>query len=309
MRMKMLYKFFLSLLILTSSQFLSGQQNVQFTQYMYTPTILNPAFAGIKQEMNVAVINRSQWVGVNGAPVSQSLIFDTPINEKIGFALNILHDKIGPSQEINFTADVSYLIQLNDNNLRLSFGMKGGGHLLTVNFNEVLTNNPNDPALEDINSRFTPVIGTGVYVYTDQWYLGLSTPNFLTTRHFNKTLVSSVSTIAHYYLIGGMNFDVNDQFKLKPTFLLKAVSGAPISIDLSLNALVNKALTLGVSYRNKSSISALFDVKVNKNISIGYSYDHATNVLNNFSGGSHEILFRWNVSRIINDMTQPSWLY
>ena len=308
--MKIFYKTVLTLLIFTFSQFLSAQEEIQYTQYMYTPSLLNPAFVGMREEMNISIIHRSQWVGVNGAPISQSLVFDTPINDNVGFGLNVLHDKIGPAQVMNVTMDVSYLLQLNNNGLKLSFGMKGGGQLLNVDFNKLLVNDPNDEGLkENINSRFSPTIGTGVYLYNQQWYVGLSTPNFLISEHYNKTLVSSVANSTHYYLIGGINFDINNQVKLKPTVLFKGVAGSPLSMDLSLNALINEAFTVGVSYRKGASISGLFDVKVNSNLSIGYSYDYATTAISNFSGGSHEILLRWNVYRLFTGVHKPTWFY
>jgi type IX secretion system PorP/SprF family membrane protein len=109
--------------------------------------------------------------------------------------------------------------------------------------------------------------------------------------------------------MGGINFDVNEQVKLKPAVLLKAVSGAPTAIDVSLNAQFNKLFTVGVAYRSQAAINALFDLRVTSNVNIGYSYGYETSTVSNFSSGSHEILLRWRVGNLVSGLQQPTWLY
>jgi type IX secretion system PorP/SprF family membrane protein len=287
-----------------------AQQQAQFTQYMYTPLLINPAYAGMEDVMSISLLHRSQWVGVNGAPVTQVFALSTPLNERLGMGFSIIRDEIGPATESNISADISYILQLNDNDLNLSFGIKGGFQYLNVDFSKLTTHNPNDPSInENINARFSPNIGAGFYLYNSNWYLGLSSPNLLSTEHFNNTTVSKVSNATHFYLIGGRSFPINENIKFKPAFMLKGVSGSAVSLDISANFLFNNSITAGVSYRNQASISGLLNIKVTENLSIGYAYDHDTSDIRYFSGGSHEVILNWSFTRYIRGVNQPSWMY
>jgi type IX secretion system PorP/SprF family membrane protein len=289
---------------------LSAQQQTQYTQYMYTPSLINPAYVGVDQVMKLSLLHRSQWVGVNGAPVSQTLMLSIPLGQKMGIGFNIVQDQIGPANETNASLDLSYGLQLNDAGLMLNFGMKGGLQLLNVDYNKVTTQNPNDPSLYgNINSRTSPNIGAGIYVYNNDWYLGFSAPNFLSTKHYNNISVSTVSSAFHIYLTGGMNFNINDNTKFKPAFLIKSATGAPISIDLSLNFLFYNQFTAGFSYRHNASVSGLMDFKLSSSLSLGYAYDFTTSEISYFSGGSHEVLLRYYFNRVIRNVRQPSWLF
>ncbi len=291
-------------------QRLVAQQQVQYTQYMYTPSLVNPAYVGLDEEMKVSILHRSQWVGIKGAPTSQTLFLSTPIGERLGFGFGVTRDEIGPANETNATLDLSYVLQLNDRGLYFSFGMKGGLQLLNVDFDKLITHNPNDPSLnENINSRVTPNIGTGFYLYSNDWYLGFSAPNLLRTKHYNKSSISTVSSSTHFYFIGGKSFNLNNNTKLKPAFMLRSVTGTPIAVDLSLNFLFNNNFTTGISYRPGATISGLLDFKINKQLSLGYAYDYDISDIGYFSGGSHEILLRYRFNKIIENVKQPSWLF
>jgi type IX secretion system PorP/SprF family membrane protein len=223
---------------------------------------------------------------------------------------NIVQDQIGPANEINASLDISYGLQLNDAGLNLSFGMKGGAQLLNVDYTKLTTQNPNDPSLnENIKSRITPNIGAGIYVYNNDWYVGFSAPNLLSTKHYNEASVSTVTSATHFYLTGGINFNVNENTKFKPAFLIKSVIGAPTSIDLSLNFLFNNKFTTGLSYRYKASVSGLTDFKVSSSFSLGYAYDVNTSDIGYFSGGSHEVLLRYYFNRVRRNVRQPTWLF
>jgi type IX secretion system PorP/SprF family membrane protein len=289
---------------------LVAQQQTQYTQYMYTPSLINPAYVGVDQVMKLSLLHRAQWVGLDGAPVSQTLMLSIPVGQKMGVGFNIVRDQIGPASETNASLDLSYGLQLNDSGLRLNFGMKGGVQLLNVDYTKLTTQNGGDNSLNaNINSRITPNIGAGIYVYNNTWYVGFSAPNLLSTKHYNKLSVSTVSSTTQYYLTGGMNFNVNENMKFKPAFLISSVAGAPTSIDLSVNLLFNNKFTTGFSYKYNASVSCLIDFKVSSSFSLGYAYDLATSDIGYFSGGSHEVLLRYYFNRVRRNIRQPTWLF
>ena len=145
----------------------------------------------------------------------------------------------------------------------------------------------------------SPNFGAGVYYYTDKFYVGLSAPNFLETKHLEKEggIVSTASEKMHYFLTSGYVFDIADNLKLKPSTMIKATAGAPISVDLSLNLLVDEKVELGLSHRFDDSISALVGFQVNDDFRVGYAYDYTTTRFGNFNSGSHEIMLLFDFNR------------
>lgn len=288
----------------------AAQQIGQYTQYMYAHSLINPAYAGMDEVMNIRFIYRTQWLGVPGAPVTQVVAFTTPLGQRLGVGVSLIRDQLGPAVETNTALDISYLLDLNSNGLHLSFGMKGGIQLLDVDYSKLMTLEPNDPALNDnINSRITPSVGTGIFLFNEHWYLGFSSPNLLRSEHYNNTTVSTVNSKAHFYLTGGVNFGIGETLELKPAFLVKRASGTPFVVDVSLNFLFNNRFTTGVSYRYKSAFSGLVKFKVNPFLSLGYAYDFDTTAIGNFSNGSHEVLLTLSFNKLMNGVKQPSWLY
>jgi len=288
------------LLIIFSLLGTSGfaQQDPQYTQYMYNALSINPGYAGQRDALSVSGLYRTQWVGLDGAPKTQTLGVHTPLrNERIGLGLSIVNDNLGPSSETYIDANFSYSIPVGINNTELSFGIKGGIHLLDINWSKGRFQNPDRLFNENVN-LFSPTIGAGLYLHSKKWYLGLSVPNILTTEHYDDFQESVAIERLHYFLIGGYVFDLSDTTKFKPAFLVKAVSGAPMIADVSANFLFNEKLVLGLAWRWDDSVSGLVGFHINEGLLIGYAYDATTTGLNNYNSGTHEIMFRFEIQQL-----------
>ena len=283
---------------------IQAQQDSQFTQYMYNTISVNPAYAGSRGSLNILGVYRNQWVGLDGAPETLNFSAHSPIGVKgVGLGLGFTSDKIGPSTESILTADFSYTIDL-DKELKLSFGLKGGMSLWNLDPNKLNIYDPNDYNLRQENHS-SPIIGAGFYLHTEKWYLGLSTPNFLDTDHYDDVQVSTATEKKHIYLIGGYVFTVNPNLKLKPAALLKAVTGAPLAIDVSANALLYEKVTFGLAYRFDAAVSALAGFQISDNIMVGYAYDYDTTELGNYNNGSHEIFLRFELGTKMRAKVNP----
>jgi len=247
---------------------------------------------------------RNQWVGIDGAPETLNFAIQSPVGiQGVSLGMGFTSDKIGPSSESNVTADFAYVIRVSEN-AELSFGIKGGISLLDLDPNKLLIYDPNDYNLAQKN-YVTPIVGTGFYLFSDKWYVGLSTPNFLETNHYNDVRVSTATEKTHLYLIGGYVFDLSDDVKLKPTILGKAVWGAPAAIDLSVNTLLYERVTFGLAYRLGSAVSGLAGFQVNDHIMIGYAYDYETTELSRYNSGSHEIFLRFELGTRLKAKVNP----
>lgn len=290
-RICILILFFMSLAVF-------AQQDAQYTQYMYNTMSINPAYAGQRDVLSVMALYRTQWVGLDGAPETQSLGVHAPFkNDRMGWGLSIVNDVLGPTTETQFDGNFSYSIYFNDKALtELTFGIKAGLHLLNSDWTKGKFQFP-DNAFQDNLDLKSPVIGAGIYLHNDSWYLGFSVPNFLTTKHFDEVTFSNAAERLHYYLIGGYVFELNPNLSFKPAFLVKTVSGAPLIVDVSANFLINEKLSLGVAYRWDDSVSALAGFQITPAIYVGYAFDYTTTNLTKYNNGSHEVLLRLELFR------------
>jgi len=216
-----------------------------------------------------------------------------------------VQDEIGPTKETFVAADFSYTINMSEKT-NLSFGLKGGGTLLNVDFSD-LNFNPSDPNATNIINRISPTLGAGLYLHSeDKWYVGLSSPNLLKTNHYDDgNTVSNVTNEAHFYLMAGYVFDLNENLKLKPSALLKTAIGAPTALDLSVNFLINQKFTLGASYRLNTAVSTLVGFQISESLMFGYAYDYDTTELGNYNSGSHEVFLRIELPTRLRGVVNP----
>jgi type IX secretion system PorP/SprF family membrane protein len=218
-------------------------------------------------------------------------------NERVGLGLNIVRDALGPATETFVDANFSYTIPLNANDLKLSFGVKGGLHILDTDWSKGIFQNPDVAFNQNLNLT-SPMIGAGLYMHTRKWYWGFAVPNFLKTDHYDDFEESVATERMHFYLIGGYVFNLNESTELKPAFLVKGVSGAPMIADVSANFWFQKKLTAGIAYRWDDSVSVLAGFQVTPGMFVGYGYDLTTTGLNNYNGGTHELTLRFEVKRV-----------
>ncbi|KAA5827766.1 type IX secretion system membrane protein PorP/SprF [Algibacter amylolyticus] len=279
----------------------NAQQDPQFTHYMYNMSVINPAYATAEEGiLNLGGLYRTQWVGLEGAPKTGSFFAHTPINDKIEMGISFTNDNIGDVvNENNIYADVAYVLPVGLES-KLSFGLKAGVTLFDTNFNGFQLQSggsSSDEAFDENISKAFPNLGIGAFFFTDSYYLGLSAPNMLSTKHLeneNGIAATGVQNV-HYFLTGGYVFDLNKDLKLKPAFMARGVKGAPMAIDVTANVLINEKLEAGLGYRLGDAMSALVNFRITPELKVGYAYDYTTSNLGDFNSGSHEIFILFDV--------------
>lgn len=303
--MKSIYKFIILAFLVGFTGF--AQQDSQYTQYMYNTANINPAYAGQRNVLSIFGLHRTQWVGLDGAPKTNAFSLHSPINESnVGLGLSFVNDKIGPSDESSISADFSYTVKASET-YKLSFGLKATANLLNVDYTKLNIYDPNDPRFQNnIDNKFSPNIGAGIYLHSENTYVGLSVPNFLETKHYEDNEdYSTAKERMHYYLIAGHVFELNPTLKFKPSVLTKMVQGAPLQVDLSANFLINEKFTVGAAYRWSAALSGMVGFQVSDGLFIGYAYDAETTKLANYNSGSHEIFLRFELFKNYDKIITP----
>jgi type IX secretion system PorP/SprF family membrane protein len=298
--MKKLY--LVALVALASFGDLHAQQDPHYTQYMYNMSVMNPAYAGSKENLSMGLLYRKQWVEIEDAPTTGTFFGHSAVGKNVGLGLSFISDKIGPVEENNVYGDFSYTLNLGGDH-KLAFGVKLGLTFHNVGlFSDINYTLPqqNDPAFSrDITNTYFN-FGSGFFYYTNKYYLGLSVPNMLKSTHFDvqrsaEELQFGTET-SHYFLTGGYVFDINQSVKFKPFFMLKSAFSAPTSLDVSTNFLFNEKFEVGATYRLEDSFGAMVNYAINPSLRIGYAYDHIVSDLNVTTPSSHEIILLYDLN-------------
>lgn len=294
--MKKLY--LVALVVIATVVDLHAQQDPHYTQYMYNMNVINPAYAGSKENLSIGMLYRKQWVEIEDAPTTATLSGHAPVGKNVGLGLSVISDKIGPVEENNIYADFSYTLNLGGEH-KLAFGLKTGITLHNVALYSDIYNTlpqPNDPAFsEDTNNSYLNM-GAGFFYYTNKYYLALSVPNMIKSKHLDFNGREFGSETSHYFLTGGYVFDVSENIKFKPFFMLKSAFNAPSSLDLSTNFLFNQKFEAGVTYRLDDSFGAMVNYAITPNVKLGYAYDHNVSDLNVTTPSSHEIILLFDLN-------------
>jgi type IX secretion system PorP/SprF family membrane protein len=291
--MKRIIKSFILLLIPLS---LAGQLTPVTSQYVLNPLSINPAYAGNRGALNIAAFYRRQWVGITGAPETMTLAADAPLfDSKLGVGLIITNDKIGVTKETHFLTNYSYKINMNKG--FVSFGLGAGVMTTNTSWSDLVVLDPGDENyLSNSRVYIVPDFSFGVYYSNQNYFAGISVPKLLGNQFdFNKNKYTLIFNPGDYnYLLNvGYVYNLSKKLKLFPSTLITISPGEKLQFDLNGYLGLNDKIWAGVSYRNKRSLGALFQLAVNNQFRIAYTYDIDFGSLAHYSNGSHEIMIRY----------------
>jgi type IX secretion system PorP/SprF family membrane protein len=292
-----------------------AQQDAQYSQYIFNGIYINPAYAGYKEVLNLHSLYRTQWTGITGAPRTATLAVDAIANEgNVGLALQVVDDRLGGQENMSAYASYAYRLRLNeDGSSRLAFGLSGGIQQYGYDGTNAITNDP-DNVGSGSNRVLVPDARVGVFFSNDRYFAGISADNLISSQYGNKKFIGIPKPTVHAYLTGGMLLPLNEDIRLRPSFLLKEDFNGPTSLDLNAFVLFGEKLWLGGSYRtgvklfqgSKSLASDLSELNSvvaaaeffpTSAIRLGYAYDFSIGPLKGYSGGTHEISLAFMFNR------------
>ncbi|HHG83514.1 MAG TPA: type IX secretion system membrane protein PorP/SprF [Bacteroidetes bacterium] len=295
---------------------LYAQQDRHFSQYMFNHLALNPAYAGKDGFLASTLIFRKQWIGIEGAPSTQSFAMHGPSrNDRHGFGLQFYNDEIGVTKNTVVNLDYAFRIHLSET-ARLSFGLQGTMGNYRADLNGVRTGSDIDPAVGG-DPAFTgaanvnlwiPNAGAGVFFHTQRFYLGASAPRLIEQSLAQNKSISSAIQSRHYFFTTGLVLGADHAVvKFRPSILVKYQDAAPVQFDLNAHFLIADRLWLGASYRTQDAIVLMAELNLSTFFRIGYAYDITTSDLKNYSTGSHEFMLGFDLNFHKRAMISPRY--
>jgi type IX secretion system PorP/SprF family membrane protein len=290
----------------------SSQFEPMFSQYMFNELIINPGYAGSRDAMSIVALHRDQWVGLDGAPKTQTLSLHTPIaHNKMGVGFSIINERIGVTRQTGFYGNGAYRIAMKK--ATLSLGLQLGFLSHQERLSEVHTDVAGDNQFIINSDRvMLPNFGFGAHYQREKFYAGISIPRLMENRvnvSLGETNVHNRININawHYFVtIGGVK-DLNGALKIRPTIMLKNVVGAPIEMDLSASLIFHDLIWAGLGYRTGDAASVMVGANITPQLRFGYAYDYTLSELQKFNSGSHEIMLGYDLRFIKDRITTPRY--
>jgi type IX secretion system PorP/SprF family membrane protein len=289
----------LSILFLLSFSKVIAQTEPMYSQYMFNMLNVNPAYAGSRSVPSLTSLFRKQWMGIRGAPQTSSISLDMPMNnDKIGIGIQLLDDRLGVERTTGAQLNYAYRAPVSNNGI-LAMGIRVGLLNYRANYSQLFTIRPNDPAYYQNVNGFLPAAGAGIYYMTDKFYVGASVPSLLQTKlnSDQQAEVKSKVSNLHFFATMGTVLKISDDLNLKPSVLMKSVSGAPIQFDFNSNLWLQDRIAIGFSYRTGDAIMGMLEYQLNEKLRFGYSYDYTISKLNPYNLGTHEAMIRYEFSK------------
>ncbi len=292
--------------IIIASIVANAQQELQISQYMFNNLVLNPAYAGTHSYWQGSILHRSQWLKFDKAPTTQTLCLDGPVmGGKLGVGLNLSNDQIGLVKEFNVAGNAAGRVSLGDG--FLSAGIRLGLSRYSANLTDAIIWDTQDPVYaSNLKGKSAIHIGAGLYYYTRNWFLGLSSPSLAAADEsisFNSEGLNSYYR-SHYYFNAGYVFEPSPDFAIKPTVLIKYQGNAPIELDLNCNVLFLKKFWFGAGWRTGDALVAMAEWNVTNQLRIGYAFDYTLSQLANFSSNSHEVMLGYDFGKQVDLKTR-----
>jgi type IX secretion system PorP/SprF family membrane protein len=252
-----------------------AQQDPLYGLYINNPLVINPAYTGINNNFAAFTGYRNQWAGFDGSPATLYAGGHLSLHEnKMAAGLMVVSDKIGENNNTQFTANYAYKLPLGNEQI-LSFGMQAGFIHYKVDPASLTLQDPTDNFFSSIN-QMKLTLGAGILLKSDRYLLGLSVP-----RLMNSALETGGQKVnvyqQHYYLLGSYLFFPSKQVILKPSILLKAVSGAPLSVDVNFSAIFDRKYSVGMYTRNLNAYGLLARIGFLDKFTVSYALEVPTN--------------------------------
>jgi len=311
---KVLFILFLLIYFVQSS---IGQQDAQYTQYMFNPLNVNPAYAGNKAILSAALVHRSQWVGIDGAPRTQHFAVHSPLKDKnMGVGFQVLNDAIGPKSTFGVMGTYAYRVRPSKiSRGKVGFGLRMGYFNYRFDWSEIDYKDQSDEIISNNRQNYGYLsFDFGIYYNTRFTYYGL------TVYHLNSPKIGIADGIDrveskpskvynHWALTAGKIIEINERSVFRPSVLVKAVPGAPVIADINASMLFDDAIWVGLAYRTSNTLAMILEYEINEQFKVGYSYDYSLNKLSNQNSGSHEIFLGYNFNVFKSRMRSPRYYF
>ncbi len=292
-------KLSLILIFTAFAGYVFSQQLPLYSQYMFNRMLLNPAVTGSTEGIPISLTARQQWVGIERAPSTQVLSAHTLLsNGTMGVGGMIFSDRFGTENRIGFQGNYAYILPVFDDS-KLSFGLSFQMFQYQLDYTDMVALDENDPAITEYSreTSWLPESDFGIYLYNEKYFAGLSANQMIELPVKIGGKEVDLNRLArHYHLMGGYKFDLENDFEIEPSALVKGTFQTPFQFDINVRGIYMKDYWLGFSYRTDGNVVAMLGMRFQE-FDFGLAMDFATSDIRSYQQGSFELFLRYTLQK------------
>jgi type IX secretion system PorP/SprF family membrane protein len=289
------YSYFLIIILLLAAHAIRAQEAPMYTNYINNPLEINPSIPGTMDGLNLTFLTRQQWVGIEGYPASYSFGAHMPYPERnFGLGFNLMTERVGPVKNTDIKVSYAYRIQVLDG-VHLSMGLNAGIKNFSAAISGLDLNDVNDHHFQSDLNRTSPTFGIGGYLFADNYFAGLSSPNLIQVRLEEEYQESDAPYNPSVYLMGGYKHKFDIEWQFLPSALVTLRGGAPVTADITARFLYHDSYYMGTHYRIGDAAGVFINIKITDFLEAGYAFDFTLNKLANVNSGTHEFLVAYKL--------------
>jgi type IX secretion system PorP/SprF family membrane protein len=286
-----------------------AQQDAGFSMYFFNPVYINSGYAGSRELFSGSLVHRSQWTGMPGAPVTQSLSVHSAIpKSNIGLGFQFYNDITGPMKNTGIKLTYAYHIPVGEV-AKLSLGLSGMTNFIRIGLDKINVEDENDPVFYgDTYSKWVFDASTGAYFYTPDFYAGFSVNHLLQSKFGIENAIDPnlAKFYRQFYLTSGIVFHIFEKLDFRPSLLMKYVASAPLVTEITGSFLILKKVFVGAGFRTNKRVDmagtdnmiiGILELDITHFLRLGYSYDYYLNRNGKYNNGTHEIMLGWDIGR------------
>ena len=287
-------KIYILILIIFTFTYTKAQQLPQLSQYQLDDIIFNPAALGTKTSDRIVLHHRSQWLGFEGSPITQFISYNGSFKENMGLGGYIMNDITGPTRRLSFNAGYAYNFRITKK-MKLSLGLMASVMQYGIDGNKVTLYQSEDPSIyQGYSDRsWKPDVSIGSYIYTDDFFAGLSVMQLFVSRvrlFKDEPFTATVPLVPHFYMSSGYAIHLNDETSVTPSIAMHGTVSSPLQFDINFKGDYKKLVYGSITYRYKDAIILMLGTVINEKFAVSYSYDIVISPLRKSNSGSHEIV-------------------
>jgi type IX secretion system PorP/SprF family membrane protein len=272
-----------------------AQLESMYSLYRFNPQVINPSQSGSTANSEFILINRQQWMGLEGSPQTVSLTGNIKYGQNKGIGIVLINDQAGPVKTATIAGDFAYHIKLSQD-WNLSGGVRLGMSSMSVNFSALRLVSTVDPLFQgDRSTGMKTNTGWGIKLSKGQdgLFFSIAQPRVLNYDFGAQN--GAYKDVAYYYAMAGTKVKLNDAVNLYPSAMARLSPDAPTTWDVNVTANISNKFDVGASLRSQDSYGARFGVQVSPKLYMGYVYEVPTSALSKMASNTHEIALRFYV--------------
>ncbi len=286
----------LAIVLVALPMWLSAQHEWVYTMQSFNLYDGIGAAAGMYEQSAVNLRMRSQWWGVEGAPRTGMVSYQTRLNDRLGLGVRTMTERIGAFDRTAAIAHLSWRTPLQ--NGELAFALGGGVLYEKLARERINALHTDDPVFIGAADQIAPVVNASAMYRNKRFFAGVELQHLLPRESTWGELTTS-GKVTEATLLAGSMHQLNDDWSLRPMLALRYSLAGQLLPEVQAGLWYRQNLWFGGGYRHDVAAYGFAEYRIRGKYRFAYSFGWPTMQWSPVMAGNHELMLGlfWGKSR------------